>query len=423
VLASPYESAASKAGDFPAVTDFDVAVIGGGLIGCATACYLAEAGASVVLLEGGQINQGASGQNAGSLHFQLEHRLIQNLDVQLRELEFYVGLAKLSIQDWLNINNTLGCDTQMVIHGGLMVAETPQQANLLERKSAIERSQGLSVEMLDGSRARQLAPYLADSVVAALHCPDEGHCNPRLLTPAFARKAAAHGTQIMTGAEVIAIERSGSTWTVRLRERSRENPASDTARPGIRCQMILNAAGARAAEVATLANLHLPLFPIGLTMNVTEKVNPVITHLIQHVGRKLSLKQTDDGNLLIGGGWSARLRQKQGVWQSRQPAELQMDSVVENLRTAAEVVPLVKNLRLIRSWTGITCITADQLPVLGEVSKAPGFFVAAGGSGFTYGPTYARLMSELMLKGQTSYPLEPFSPARFAGLNAFMGQS
>jgi len=405
------------------MTNFDIAVIGGGLIGCATACYLAEAGASVVLLEGGQINQGASGQNAGSLHFQLEHRLIQNLDVQLRELEFYVGLAKLSIQDWLTIDSNLGCDTQMVIHGGLMVAETPEQASLLERKSAIERSQGLSVEILDGAEARRLAPYLAESVVAALHCPDEGHCNPRLLTPAFARKATSYGARIMTGTQVQAIDRNGSAWTVRIRKSSPEHSASDVAPKTIRCQMILNAAGAWAAEVAALANLHLPLFPIGLTMNVTEKVSPVITHLIQHVGRKLSLKQTDDGNLLIGGGWSSRLRQKQGVWQSQQAAELQLDSVVENLRTAADVVPLVKNLRLIRSWTGITCITADQLPVLGEVAKAPGFFVAAGGSGFTYGPTYARLMSELMLTGQSSYPLAPFSPARFAGLNAFMGQS
>jgi glycine/D-amino acid oxidase-like deaminating enzyme len=169
-----------------------------------------------------------------------------------------------------------------------------------------------------------------------------------------------------------------------------------------------------------MANLHLPLFSVGLTMNATEKAIPVVAHLIQHVGRKLSLKQTDDGNLLIGGGWGARLRQKQGRWSADESPQLLLDSVIGNLRTAADVVPLVRNLRLIRTWTGTTCITADQLPVLGEVKQAPGFFIAAGGSGFTYGPTYARLMSELMLKGESSYPLHPFSPARFGGLNAFM---
>lgn len=402
------------------MVDFDVAIIGGGLIGCATASYLAKAGASVVLLERGQINQGASGQNAGSLHFQLEHRLIQNLDVQQRELEFYVGLAKLSIEDWKNIGDELDCDIQLAMHGGLMVAETAGQAALLERKSRIEQNQGLSVDMLDGDQARKLAPYLSESVVAALHCPEEGHCNPRLLTPAFARRAVDAGASIMTGAEVSGIERSGSDWQISF---LKSGPGPDSGAASVHkisCSKVLNAAGAGAAAIGVMANLHLPLFAVGLTMNATEKTEPVVGHLVQHVGRKLSLKQTDDGNLLIGGGWSAQLRQNSGRWSADASSQLQFDSVLGNLRTAADVVPLVKSLRLIRTWTGTTCITADQLPVLGEVSQAPGFFVAAGGSGFTYGPTYARLMSEQMLTGRSSHSLEPFNPARFGGLNAFM---
>lgn len=399
---------------------FDVVVIGGGLIGCATASYLAAEGARVAVLESGRINQGASGQNAGSLHFQLEHRLIQNLDVQQRELEFYVGLARLSIADWKAMADTLDGDVQLAMHGGLMVAETAAQSALLERKSRIEQSQGLRVELLDGNQARRLAPYLADSVVAALHCPDEGHCNPRLLTPAFARKGRSAGAEIMTGTTVRAIEREAAGWRVLFQYTDAASHSATTGVERISCSQILNAAGAGAAAVAAMAHLHLPLFAVGLTMNATEKVQPVVKHLIQHVGRKLSLKQTDDGNLLIGGGWSAQLQQKQGRWSQDQSPLLRLDSVRGNLRTAAEVVPMVRNLRLIRSWTGTTCITADQLPVLGEVAQAPGFFVAAGGSGFTYGPTYARLMSELMLTGNSSYPLEPFSPARFSSLNAFM---
>lgn len=401
------------------MVDFDVAIIGGGLIGCATASYLAQAGASVILLERGQINQGASGQNAGSLHFQLEHRLIQNLDLQQRELEFYVGLARLAIEDWKSIKFEPGSDIELAMQGGLMVAETAEQSALLERKSRIEQSQGLSVTMLDGEQARQLAPYLSRSVVSALHCPDEGHCNPRLLTPAFARHATASGANITTQAEVLAIEYHGTAWQVSFQQTGFETDSGVSTFKKISCNRVLNAAGAGAAAVAVMANLHLPLFAVGLTMNATEKTAPVVPHLIQHVGRKLSLKQTDDGNLLIGGGWAAQLRQKYGKWLAHESPQLQLDSVIGNLCAAADVVPLVKSLRLIRTWTGTTCITADQLPVLGEVRQAPGFFVAAGGSGFTYGPTYARLMSELMLSGRTSYSLEPFSPDRFGGLNAF----
>ena len=396
------------------MTDIDVAIVGGGLTGSASAYYLAEAGARVILLERGQINQGASGQNAGSLHFQLEHRLIQNIDADVRELEFYLGLARVAIEQWRRVDAELGCDTQMSMGGGLMVAETPDEIDLLERKSRIEQSQGLDVRLLDAGEARRVAPYLSDRVRAALYCASEGHCNPRLLTPAYARKAAEFGASIVTGATVVAVQRRAGGWQLRF---TRDGGDSET----VRSAAVLNAAGAGAPAVAAMAKLHVPLFPVALTMNVTEKTAPRVGHLVQHVGRKLSLKQAHDGNLLIGGGWAAVLRQNAGRWTDGQSPDLKLGSVLGNLRAAAAVVPFVRSLRLLRSWTGTTAITADQLPVLGEIAEAPGYFVAAGGSGFTYGPTYARLMSERILTGKTSYPIEPFSPARFGVLNAFVG--
>jgi len=397
------------------MADYDIAVIGGGLIGCASAYYLSKSGARVVVLERGQINQGASGQNAGSLHFQLEHRLIQDLEINVRDLEYYVGLARLSIGLWQGIDAELGCDTQLSMQGGLMVAETPAEMALLERKLQIEQSQGLEVELLDGEAARRLAPYLSNGIRAALYCASEGHCNPRLLTPAYARKALGLGASLITDATVREVRRIAGQWRITFSDSAGE-------REQIHCGALLNAAGVWAVDIAAMANLHVPLFPVGLTMNATEKTEPEIPHLIQHVGRKLSLKQTEDGNLLIGGGWRANLRRRGGRWSSMESPDIVLDSVVGNLRTAAEIVPMVRSLRLLRTWTGTTAITADQLPVLGEVPQAPGFFVAAGGSGFTYGPAYALLMSELMLTGASSYPLAPFSPARFNGLNAFMGQ-
>ncbi|MEJ8566171.1 NAD(P)/FAD-dependent oxidoreductase [Elongatibacter sediminis] len=398
------------------MADYDVTVIGGGLIGCASACYLARGGARVALLERGQINQGASGQNAGSLHFQLEYRLIRDIDRYRRELEFYVGMSRHAIMMWEGLDEDLGIDTQTGMHGGLMVAETPEQVEVLKRKLEIEQSQGLEIELLDGDGARRIAPYLAPGILAALHCPKEGHSNPRLLAPAFARRAVDAGARVETHAAVTGVSRSGSGWRV-----SYENAAASEGVSSITTGAVLNAAGIWAVRVAAMANLHLPLFPVALTMNATEKVDPLVPHLVQHVGRRLSLKQTDDGNLLIGGGWPSRMQQSAGQWTGSAPPELRMDSVVGNLRAGADVVPQVAGLRLLRVWTGTTAITPDELPVLGEVPQAPGFFVAAGGSGFTNGPTYARLMSELILNGSSSHPLDPFSPARFGGLNAFMG--
>ncbi|MEM1091075.1 MAG: FAD-dependent oxidoreductase [Pseudomonadota bacterium] len=398
------------------MTDVDVAVIGGGLIGCACAMHLAKGGASVALLERGQVNQGASGQNAGSLHFQLEHRLLQDIDGQRRELEHYVGLTRIAIDQWRHIDDEVGCETELHMNGGIMVAETAEQVALLERKAEIEQSQGLEVELLDGPEARRRATYLSDSVLAALYCEVEGHCNPRLLTPAYAAAAGRHGARLISGAVVNTIRRKNGVWWLGF-NRTADRGATET----LSANAVVNTAGVSAPAIAALANLHLPLFPVALLMNCTEKVDPLLPHLVQHVGRKLSLKQTHAGNLLIGGGWTARLRQSAGTWSSTSPPELSLDSVIGNLQTAGDVVPVVKSLRLLRSWTGMTAITADQLPIIGEVSLAPGFYVAAGGSGFTYGPTYAQLLSEEILTQSPSFPLDPYSPNRFQGLNAFMG--
>jgi len=392
----------------------DIVVIGGGLTGCAAAFYLAKAGARVVLLERNQLNQGASGQNAGSLHFQLEHRLIRKLDERIRELGYYVGLARHAIRAWRTIEAELGTTVELRMGGGLMVAETSDQVQLLQSKLEIERSQGLEVELLDGDAARIQAPYLSNHIKAALYCPDEGHCNPRLLTPAYARAAVRHGLTIRVGALVTALRRRRSVWEVTFEEESGEEEQ-------LCCDAVLDAAGIAAARVAAMAGVNLPLFAIGLTTNATEKTSMRVPHLVQHVGRKLSLKQTEDGNLLIGGGWPARLRPADDPHGSGARAELLLDSVRGNLAVAADVVPAVQSLRLIRSWAGSTANTPDDLPVLGEVAGAPGFFVAAGGSGFTYGPAYAKLMSELMLDGAPSYALDPFSPDRFDSPRTFAG--
>jgi len=387
---------------------YDVAVIGGGLVGCASAYYLSRSGADVILLERGQINEGASGRNAGSLHFQLEQRLVKYRQKLAEALEHYVALAQVAIDHWQNIEQELNCNLEVVMDGGFMVAETDDEMKLLEEKSEIEQAQGLTVELLEKKDTHKLAPYLSDKVRAALFCPYEGHCNPRLLTPAYARNAEANKVEILTNKNVTGLDKKEGKWQIDFTN----NQISKNG-DSVIAETVLNAAGVWANEVGLLASVDLPLLPVGLMMNVTEKTPKVIYHLIQHVGRKLSMKQVDDGNVLIGGGYSAKLQYQDGKWYSQRPALIHTDTVKENLRTAVSIVPFVRDLHLIRTWTGMTTLAPDQLPILGAVDQAPGFYIAAGGSAFTYGPTYARLMSELILTGSTSFPIAPYAANRF----------
>ena len=393
----------------------EVLIIGGGLIGCAAAWHLARRGASVLLLEAGEINAGASGQNAGSLHFQIERRFLEGGESLLDQAAQIVALNRLAVEDWRGIEAELCTDLHVKMAGGLMVAETEAEAALLERKAAREQSFGLRSELVDGDEARRIAPYLSENISAASFAPDEGHADPRAVTPAFAKAAAAAGARIETGARASSIQRSHGGFSVSWTAGERTVTTI--------CERILVAAGAWTPEVAALANLHVPLFPVALLMNASERTKPFLPHLIQHVGQRLSMKQTYAGNILIGGGWPSRLAAApDGRHDLARRSSLIEASLLGNLAVAARTVPVLRNLNLIRSWTGMTTISADQLPIVGEVPRLPGFFVAAGGSAFTLGLTFARLLAEAM-SGQKDERLEIVSPGRFEHLNSFMGLS
>lgn len=394
-------------------TVWDAVVIGGGLVGVACARNLALRGARVLLLERDELNRQASGQNAGSLHFQIEQRLVSQGEAMARQAATILPLIHDAIQRWAGITAELGeTDLDVVQHGGLMVAETPEQVAVLQRKQALEAAGGLPTRVIDGAELRAMAPWLGPGVIAATHCPVEGHGNPRLITAALARAALRAGVEIRTHTPLRLLRRDGADWLF-------ESGAGSTRRE--RARVVVNAAGAWSREVAAMAGLHLPLFPVALGMNVTDATSPIVPLLVQHVGRRLSLKQTREGNLLIGGGWSARFQRRDGLPDLSQPPAPRLDSIRGNLATALDVVPALAARMLLRSWTGIVGVTADQLPLLGEVPEAPGFFVATGGSAFTLGLTYAALLAERIDTGRTALDVELYAPRRFGHVNMYMG--
>lgn len=391
----------------------DVLVIGGGLVGCATACRLAEGGASVEVVEATYPNAGASGANAGSLHFQIERRFLENGDALADQAAQILGLSRLAIEEWRGLEADLEADLHVHMRGGLMVATTKAEVATLEAKTDREARGGLATRLIDGDEARRLAPALSPSILAAAYLKDEGHADPKAVTPAFAARAQALGARLTMGARVMAARRvhDGYAVTVQTAESVFE----------IRAAKVLIAAGAWSARIGELFNLHLPLYPVALQMNVTERSAPFLDQLIQHVGRRLSMKQAHAGNLLIGGGWPSKMAlDAAGRFDLDRPAALLEASLNGNLAVAVDVMPSVAGMNLIRTWTGITAISADQLPLVGAVPQAPGVYVAAGGSAFTLGPIFARLLARQMLE-QPEDRLALFAPARFSHLNSFMG--
>ena len=179
------------------------------------------------------------------------------------------------------------------------------------------------------------------------------------------------------------LRRNGHGWRVGI-----DDGAS------IQAGAVVLAAGIWSGRIAQMAGVTLPVSAVGLTMAATARTAPFIKHLVQHAGRRLSMKQTQEGNVLIGGGWPAALAQTDGVVDLESQPELLLPSLAGSMNAAAAVAPDVGKLQVLRAWTGATALVADQLPLIGAVPKAAGLFIATGGSAFTLGPTYAQILAD-----------------------------
>jgi len=386
---------------------YDTVVIGGGLLGCATAWMISRDGGRVLLAERDQINQHASGRNAGSLHFQLEYRMIERGLEAARKAAEAMPLHLEAARLWSALPAESGEDIEVRQTGGLMIAEDARQVELLEQKTDIERSWGLDVRVIDRAEIDRIAPYLSGSVIAAAHCPAEGKADARTAAPALARAALRQGAEIRTRCEVTRLERTAGKWRVTLQ-------AGPGAAEIVTADAVVIAAGVWTTRLGSLMGAHLPTIPLALTMSVSMRLPKVMPHLVQHAGGRLSLKQALDGNILIGGGWPARLPQlADGRPDLDAKPELLRQSLAGNAAIAIRVLPELAQVPILRSWVGTTTITADQLPLVGPVPGCAGAFVATGGSAFTLGPCFAQVLADLVAGRSPSMDLKNFDAARY----------
>jgi glycine/D-amino acid oxidase-like deaminating enzyme len=163
-----------------------------------------------------------------------------------------------------------------------------------------------------------------------------------------------------------------------------------TSRGEIYCNRIVNATGAWATDLSSQLGLNLPMGLSGLHVNVTEPREYFLKSMIQHIGRRLTLKQTHNNTFIIGGGWPSHPenypKRYSNYWSS----------TAGNLAVALRVLPMLKDVKLLRTWTGVWAYTQDFKPILGESQKVPGYHVAMVPTGFTLGPMVSRMLAEYM---------------------------
>jgi glycine/D-amino acid oxidase-like deaminating enzyme len=360
------------------MTTYDVAVIGGGVMGCSTALFLARAGRSVVLLERGGICREASGVNAGTLTMQMTRAAL--IPYALRAWEL-----------WMDAPRWLGLDVGARVRDGLSVAFTEDEAALLDTRAKARRAAGAPIELVGGNRAREIEPNLSERALMAGFCAVDGFASAYLTGRAFVLALTAAGVALREHAEVLGVDRRDGAFVVR------------TAADQVRAAQVVLAGGVWLEPMAAWLGIHLPVRVLINQLCVTERMPPVMRTQLGIASGMLSLKQFENGTVLIGGGWQGIGTRADGRGERFIP-----ENLIGNLRLAAFVIPALRRARAVRAWLGLEAKTDDDLPVLGPIPGVEGaWMIGCSHSGYTSGPYLGKLLADVMLGAAPELPLFP----------------
>ncbi|MBS0419903.1 MAG: FAD-binding oxidoreductase [Proteobacteria bacterium] len=364
----------------------DVLIIGGGIVGCSAALFLAWRKAGVVLIEKDTIGSKASGVNFGGLR--INGREPAEIALSVRAREF-----------WGRIREHVGHDCEVEFSGHLEVAYNEQKMAVMERWAQMARGHRLVPELLSSTQLRAEYPWLSGSLIGGCRMPADGSANPRLATPFIGLAARRAGADILEHTSVAHAERDGEGFKV-------TTSTGDV----FRARVLINAAGAWGGQIAQSFGDSVPWLTLAPQMVVSEPLPYRIRGIVdcEVGGRYLYIRQIPRGNVLFGRG----------------PGRVDLEAdrafvIPQNGFNASNIalglVPFLAPYHIIRTWSGVEGKLPDSLPVLDVSPKVPGLIHAFGfsGHGFQLGPGSGGVLADLALDGTTATDISGFRIGRF----------
>lgn len=366
----------------------DVIIVGGGVIGCAAAYYLARAGVAVTVLERDEsMGSGASSRNGGG---------VRQSGRDPRELP----LARYAVEHlWPGLAEELGYDVEYVQKGNLRLGKTPEHLAILERLTASANELGIGMEMLDAAGVRAINPFLSDEVIGASWCPTDGHANPLRTTLAFYQAARKLGARFLTGVSVRGLrKRHGRVHDV---ETSAGTFAADT---------VIVAAGLGSRAIAATVDIDIPMRGRLIECLVTEAQPPMFPQMLGTAAADFYGHQTKHGSFVFGG--SSGLEIANGAFGGMPSSSLTASA---QCRAVMGYVPRLARAKVVRTWAGWEDACVDKVPVISAVDEVPGLIIACAftGHGFGISPIVGLLLSELAQGLPTTLDVSAFRYDRF----------
>jgi len=367
----------------------DVLIVGGGTVGLSIGFELVRRGTPVTLFEKETAGRGTSYQAAGML--------APDAEIEFEERELYT-FNRESLRRWPDfaerVEAASGQSVDYRDEGTLIVADDRDAAEALERLYTFQQEQGLNVEWLTGEEAREIEPFVAPRLSAAVFAPSDHQVDNRRLVDALRTAFEAEGGTLHEHTPVDAVVPDAEAPAVRTADGER-----------VAGERIVVAAGVWSRELDGLTpDAQPPVRPVKGQMIQMRRTRPFdLQHVVR--GPEAYLAPKSDGRVVMGAT----------------SEELGFDTTVtagglfDLLEGGWEVVPGIRDLPVDETWAGLRPASRDHAPLLGE-SAAPGVAMATGHyrHGILLTPITAEEMARLIRTGETSDWLKPFSPRRFS---------
>jgi sarcosine oxidase subunit beta len=359
----------------------DVAIIGGGVIGCSIAYQLSELGITGVVFERNHIASGATGVCPGGIRQQFEG-------------EAGCRLAQRSMRFFEQINERLEPEVPFFLErsGYLFLADSEALISRFQRNVAMQNRLGIPSRMVAPSAITEIAPALVcDGILGGAFCAEDGFledCDG--FTNRLLRCARNKGFQLALQ-EVVSLCREASGWRV--------NTATDSWLSG---QVVVTAGVDSQALIGPLG-VNLPITVERRRLAYTEpRVGNLMHPLVVALERGFAVKQLLNGVFYIG-------------WLRETPDSDDLTFIEAALSAGATLLPLMTDLPVRRVIAGYYDSTPDHRPILGSIGGLDGLYLAAGfsGHGFMLAPAVGETMANLIAGAGVDPLLQEFSLQRF----------
>ena len=367
----------------------DVAVIGGGIAGCAAAYYLTREGLDVAVIEHQGVGNAASGYALGLLN-PLSGALIPG-----RLSAFASEAFDEHLRLWPQLQQESSIDFQgrMMPHLEVLLDEAGAPA-LRDEMNRWNATDGFSARWLNGQDVRALDDRVADEVAGAVLLESLGMVDSRLLTKALMDAACQRSVRLVND------RATGISWSGDLAVGVR------TAKGEVACHAVVIATGPWSRQIGEWTGLNVPVTPLKGQIVRLEGLSPPLEY---HAAGPGAVVQKADGKL-----WVAATEEEAGFDLST-TAEARQSL----LDRAARVLPAVTQARILEQTACLRPRTPDALPILGKVPERDNVYLATGGGkkGVLLAPAMGVVLADLIMRGETRLPIDDFAPARFADLN------